>query len=147
MIVGSYLLSIWGKYQTFAYIMEKLGLCFKSSLTSKFRTYTCPFWPNFTLFINILLPNWLGNFYNYFLTLYFLFLGERLAQPHIATFDVYMIMIKCWMLDAESRPCFKELEDEFSKMALDPGRYLIIPGDRFMRLQGGLSTPLVSKMF
>lgn len=68
--------------------------------------------------------------------------GERLPQPNIATIDVYMIMIKCWMLDAESRPCFKELEDEFSKMALDPGRYLIIPGDRFMRLQGGLSTPL-----
>ncbi|XP_060519408.1 epidermal growth factor receptor isoform X2 [Cylas formicarius] len=61
--------------------------------------------------------------------------GERLPQPQIASIDVYMIMIKCWMLDAESRPCFKELEDDFSKMATDPGRYLAIPGDRFMRLQ------------
>ncbi|XP_066256527.1 epidermal growth factor receptor isoform X2 [Euwallacea similis] len=68
--------------------------------------------------------------------------GERLPQPSIATIDVYMIMVKCWMLDAESRPCFKELEEDFSKMSLDPGRYLIIPGDRYMRLQGGLSTPM-----
>ncbi|XP_050308574.1 epidermal growth factor receptor isoform X2 [Anthonomus grandis grandis] len=68
--------------------------------------------------------------------------GKRLPQPSIATIDVYMIMVKCWMLDAESRPCFKELEDDFCKMSLDPGRYLIIPGDRFMRLQGGMSTPL-----
>lgn len=68
--------------------------------------------------------------------------GERLPQPHIATIEVYMVMIKCWMLDAETRPCFKELEDEFSKMALDPGRYLIIPGDKFLRFQGGLSTPM-----
>lgn len=70
--------------------------------------------------------------------------GQRLPQPSIATIDVYMIMIKCWMLDAEDRPCFKELEEDFSKMSLDPGRYLIIPGDRYMRLQGGLNTPLVS---
>ncbi|CAH1179272.1 unnamed protein product [Phaedon cochleariae] len=60
--------------------------------------------------------------------------GERLPQPQIASIEVYMIMIKCWMLDAESRPCFKELEDDFSKMAQDPGRYLAIPGDKFMRL-------------
>ena len=32
-----------------------------------------------------------------------------------------------WMLDAESRPSFKELADEFAKMARDPGRYLVIP--------------------
>ncbi|CAG9864668.1 unnamed protein product [Phyllotreta striolata] len=60
--------------------------------------------------------------------------GERLPQPEIASIEVYMILIKCWMLDAESRPCFKELEDDFSKMAQDPGRYLAIPGDKFMRL-------------
>lgn len=61
--------------------------------------------------------------------------GERLPQPAICSIDVYMIMIKCWMLDAESRPGFKELTDDFSKMARDPGRYLAIPGDKFMRLQ------------
>jgi L1 cell adhesion molecule len=35
-------------------------------------------------------------------------------------------MHKGWMLDAESRPSFKELMDEFAKMARDPGRYLVI---------------------
>ena len=60
--------------------------------------------------------------------------GERLPQPCICTIDVYMIMIKCWMLDAESRPSFKELAEEFAKMARDPGRYLVIQGDKLMRL-------------
>jgi epidermal growth factor receptor len=60
--------------------------------------------------------------------------GERLPQPPTCTIDVYMIMIKCWILDAESRPSFKELADEFAKMARDPGRYLVIPGDKLMRL-------------
>ncbi|KAL8617989.1 hypothetical protein ACOMHN_040213 [Nucella lapillus] len=55
--------------------------------------------------------------------------GERLPQPSICTIDVYMIMIKCWMLDAESRPSFKELTEEFAKMARDPGRYLVVQGD------------------
>lgn len=39
------------------------------------------------------------------------------------------ISIDCilgWMLDAESRPSFIELADEFAKMARDPGRYLVI---------------------
>ncbi|KAK5642470.1 hypothetical protein RI129_008637 [Pyrocoelia pectoralis] len=61
--------------------------------------------------------------------------GERLPQPKICTIDVYMIMIKCWMLDAESRPSFKELSEDFSKMTRDPGRYLVIVGDKHMRLQ------------
>ena len=43
-------------------------------------------------------------------------------------------MIKCWMLDSESRPSFKELAVEFAKMASDPGRYLVIQGDSLMRL-------------
>ena len=60
--------------------------------------------------------------------------GERLPQPSICTIDVYMIMVKCWMLDAESRPCFKELAEEFGKMSRDPGRYLAIKGDKYMRL-------------
>ena len=38
------------------------------------------------------------------------------------------------MLDAESRPGFKELSEEFAKMSRDPGRYLVIPGDKLMRL-------------
>ncbi|KAG9278768.1 epidermal growth factor receptor-like [Astyanax mexicanus] len=60
--------------------------------------------------------------------------GERLPQPPICTIDVYMIMVKCWMIDAESRPRFRELIAEFSKMARDPTRYLVIQGDERMHL-------------
>lgn len=63
-----------------------------------------------------------------------LYKGERLHQPPICTIEIYMIMIKCWMIDPESRPSFKELADEFAKMARDPGRYLVIQGDSLMRL-------------
>lgn len=38
------------------------------------------------------------------------------------------------MLDAESRPTFKELADQFSKMARDPGRFLVVKGDKLMQL-------------
>jgi len=31
-----------------------------------------------------------------------------------------------WVLDADSRPTFKELGDEFEKMAQDPTRYIVI---------------------
>ncbi|KAK7118642.1 hypothetical protein R3I94_022213 [Phoxinus phoxinus] len=55
--------------------------------------------------------------------------GERLPQPSICTIDVYMIMVKCWMIDADSRPPFRELVAEFSKMARDPSRYLVVQGD------------------
>lgn len=63
--------------------------------------------------------------------------GERLPQPSICTIDVYMIMIKCWMLNAESRPKFTELANEFAKMSRDPGRYLVIQGDTHLRLPSG----------
>ncbi|XP_059055085.1 epidermal growth factor receptor isoform X1 [Achroia grisella] len=60
--------------------------------------------------------------------------GLKLPQPNICTLDIYCIMVSCWMLDADSRPTFKELSDTFADMARDPGRYLVIPGDKFMRL-------------
>ncbi|XP_038653721.1 epidermal growth factor receptor [Scyliorhinus canicula] len=60
--------------------------------------------------------------------------GERLPQPPICTIDVYMIMVKCWMIDAESRPRFRELTSEFTRMARDPSRYLVIQGDDHMHL-------------
>ncbi|CAL4180774.1 unnamed protein product, partial [Meganyctiphanes norvegica] len=60
--------------------------------------------------------------------------GERLPQPPICTIDIYMLMIRCWMLDAESRPRHSELTEHFAKMARDPGRFLVIPGDKLMRL-------------
>uniref|UniRef100_A0A673ZBI0 Receptor protein-tyrosine kinase n=1 Tax=Salmo trutta TaxID=8032 RepID=A0A673ZBI0_SALTR len=52
--------------------------------------------------------------------------GERLSQPHICTIDVYMVMVKCWMIDENVRPTFKELANEFTRMARDPPRYLVI---------------------
>uniref|UniRef100_A0AAY4BJC1 receptor protein-tyrosine kinase n=1 Tax=Denticeps clupeoides TaxID=299321 RepID=A0AAY4BJC1_9TELE len=60
--------------------------------------------------------------------------GERLPQPPICTIDVYMIMVKCWMIDSDSRPRFRELIAEFTKMARDPPRYLVIQGDDRMAL-------------
>ncbi|KAL8165677.1 UNVERIFIED_CONTAM: hypothetical protein K2H54_051582, partial [Gekko kuhli] len=69
--------------------------------------------------------------------------GERLPQPPICTIDVYMIMVKCWMIDAESRPKFRELILEFSKMARDPQRYLVIQGDERMHLP----SPTESKIY
>jgi serine/threonine protein kinase len=70
--------------------------------------------------------------------------GERLPQPTICTIDVYMLMIKCWMVDTDSRPTFAELSAEFSKMAKDPGRYLVIQGDALMRLSS--VTPNMKEM-
>ncbi|TVK90492.1 Receptor tyrosine-protein kinase erbB-3 [Bagarius yarrelli] len=55
--------------------------------------------------------------------------GERLSQPQICTIEVYMVMVKCWMIDENVRPSFKELASEFSRMARDPPRYLVIKGD------------------
>ncbi|XP_065126013.1 epidermal growth factor receptor isoform X10 [Paramisgurnus dabryanus] len=68
--------------------------------------------------------------------------GERLPQPPICTIDVYMIMVKCWMIDAESRPRFRELIAEFSKMARDPSRYLVIQGDDRMHLPSPSDTKI-----
>uniref|UniRef100_A0A8C7X7H3 Receptor protein-tyrosine kinase n=1 Tax=Oryzias sinensis TaxID=183150 RepID=A0A8C7X7H3_9TELE len=66
--------------------------------------------------------------------------GDRLPQPPICTIDVYMIMVKCWMIDAESRPRFRELIGEFTKMARDPSRYLVIQGDDRMHLPSPTDT-------
>ncbi|XP_029002381.1 melanoma receptor tyrosine-protein kinase-like [Betta splendens] len=65
--------------------------------------------------------------------------GERLPQPPICTIDVYMIMVKCWMIDPSSRIRFKELVAEFSRMARDPSRYLVI--------QGNLPSPSDSRFY
>nr|CAB3243195.1 receptor tyrosine-protein kinase erbB-4 [Phallusia mammillata] len=55
--------------------------------------------------------------------------GERLPQPHVCTIDIYMMLIKCWTVDAEARPNFRELTEELSKMARDPQRYLVVAND------------------
>ncbi|XP_032801612.2 receptor tyrosine-protein kinase erbB-4-like [Petromyzon marinus] len=69
--------------------------------------------------------------------------GERLPQPPICTIDVYMVMVKCWMIDAEARPRFSELISDFSKMARDPKRFLVIQGDGVH----DLPSPFVSKFY
>lgn len=60
--------------------------------------------------------------------------GLKLPQPSICSLDIYCIMVSCWMLDADSRPSFIKLALKFAEMARDPGRYLVIQGDKFMRL-------------
>ncbi|KAL7882166.1 hypothetical protein AOLI_G00090150 [Acnodon oligacanthus] len=47
------------------------------------------------------------------------------------------------MIDADSRPKFKELAAEFCRMARDPQRYLVIQGDDRMKLP----SPNDSKFF
>uniref|UniRef100_A0A8D3C1J0 Receptor protein-tyrosine kinase n=1 Tax=Scophthalmus maximus TaxID=52904 RepID=A0A8D3C1J0_SCOMX len=69
--------------------------------------------------------------------------GERLPQPLICTIDVYMIMVKCWMIDPESRPKFKNLVNDFSVMARDPPRYVVIQNDEQM----SMSSPVDSQFF
>ncbi|KAM7370854.1 hypothetical protein PAMP_010368 [Pampus punctatissimus] len=69
--------------------------------------------------------------------------GERLPQPLICTIDVYMIMVKCWMIDPDSRPRFKDLVNDFSAMARDPPRYVVIQNDEQM----SMSSPVDSQFF
>lgn len=69
--------------------------------------------------------------------------GERLPQPPICTIDVYMIMVKCWMIDSECRPKFRELVTEFSRMARDPQRFVVIQNDDMM----GLASPTDSTFY
>ena len=60
--------------------------------------------------------------------------GERLPQPSICTIDLYYILLKCWQAIPDNRPTFKQLVENFVLFARDPGRYLVIPGDKLMRL-------------
>nr|XP_056720669.1 receptor tyrosine-protein kinase erbB-2-like [Euleptes europaea] len=69
--------------------------------------------------------------------------GERLPQPPICTIDVYMIMVKCWMIDSECRPKFRELVTEFSRMARDPQRFVVIQNDDVT----GLASPIDSTFY
>ncbi|XP_009073294.1 PREDICTED: receptor tyrosine-protein kinase erbB-2-like, partial [Acanthisitta chloris] len=55
--------------------------------------------------------------------------GIPARETPICTIDVYMIMVKCWMIDSECRPKFRELVTEFSRMARDPQRFVVIQND------------------
>lgn len=61
-------------------------------------------------------------------------IGHKLPQPEICSLDIYCMLLACWHVDADSRPHFKELAEQFAQKASDPGRYLVITGDKFMRL-------------
>ncbi|XP_043927890.1 receptor tyrosine-protein kinase erbB-2 [Protopterus annectens] len=68
--------------------------------------------------------------------------GERLPQPPNCTIDVYMIMVKCWMIDSDCRPKFRDLVSDFSRMARDPQRYVVIQSDDTSN-----SSPVDSKFY
>ena len=57
-------------------------------------------------------------------SLIYKFYWPLLSDLH--TFTQLTVLPTGWMLDAESRPSFKELAEEFAKMARDPGRYLVV---------------------
>nr|VZH94081.1 unnamed protein product [Spirometra erinaceieuropaei] len=70
--------------------------------------------------------------------------GGRLTQPDICTLDAYMVMVKCWMEDYESRPTFLELMRLFHDFCQTPGRYLYIQGDEFAIDRVTQYTPFLS---
>lgn len=45
-----------------------------------------------------------------------------------------------WMIDENVRPTFKELANEFTRMARDPPRYLVIKVRRAVFINGHLIT-------
>lgn len=55
--------------------------------------------------------------------------GERLLQPNACSIELYMLMTKCWMSDADKRPKFEVLVNALSEMAATPLRYLRIDSD------------------
>uniref|UniRef100_A0A0X3PH98 receptor protein-tyrosine kinase n=1 Tax=Schistocephalus solidus TaxID=70667 RepID=A0A0X3PH98_SCHSO len=70
--------------------------------------------------------------------------GGRLTQPDICTLDAYMVMVKCWMEDYDSRPTFLELMRLFHDFCQTPGRYLYIQGDEFAIDRVTQYTPFLS---
>uniref|UniRef100_A0A6I8S7Y3 Receptor protein-tyrosine kinase n=1 Tax=Xenopus tropicalis TaxID=8364 RepID=A0A6I8S7Y3_XENTR len=72
--------------------------------------------------------------------------GERLPQPPVCTIDVYMIMVKCWMIDSEFRPKFRDLVGELSRMARDPSRYVVIENEEFLAQASPMTTQFYSAL-
>ena len=53
--------------------------------------------------------------------------GSFTVDDDVNNYDfIFDLIATGWMLDADSRPSFIELSEEFAKMARDPGRYLFI---------------------
>lgn len=51
--------------------------------------------------------------------------GARLPQPKYMSAEVYKVIYACWFYNADDRPDFKDLAQNFVKFARDPERYLI----------------------
>ena len=62
----------------------------------------------------------------YYILLHIHFIGITTTTTTTVTSSCVVVDLG-WMLDADSRPSFEELHEEFVKMARDPGRYLVIP--------------------
>jgi epidermal growth factor receptor len=60
--------------------------------------------------------------------------GEKLPQPDICSLELYALLLLCWNLKPELRPTFSDLKKYLTEMASDPGCYLVIVGDKLMRL-------------
>uniref|UniRef100_A0A3Q3KMH1 Receptor protein-tyrosine kinase n=2 Tax=Monopterus albus TaxID=43700 RepID=A0A3Q3KMH1_MONAL len=67
-------------------------------------------------------------------------LREMTNQISSMSYQVFFVQLFCWMIDADSRPRFRELIAEFTKMARDPSRYLVIQGDDRMHLPSPTDT-------
>lgn len=66
--------------------------------------------------------------------------GEKLKHPQGCSLDVYCTLLSCWQIDYASRPTFEELVSIFQEYARDPGRYLVIERDKFLRQPQYVST-------
>lgn len=44
----------------------------------------------------------------------------------MATLPVYNVLIRCWLVDPDARPTFKDLNLDFAKFAMEPIKYLAI---------------------
>ncbi|XP_075257220.1 receptor tyrosine-protein kinase let-23-like isoform X4 [Convolutriloba macropyga] len=49
--------------------------------------------------------------------------GERLPQPPGATLDLFVVMLKCWLVEPKSRLTFTQIREEMTKMYEDADRY------------------------
>ena len=46
--------------------------------------------------------------------------GMRLRRPQIVHNDVYVLLLRCWRVEPEQRPSFKDLERKFAKHVTNP---------------------------
>lgn len=59
--------------------------------------------------------------------------GIRLKHPDTCSLELYITLLSCWNVNADSRPTFKDLVTVFQNYASDPGRYVVIEGDPYYK--------------